>query len=206
MSGLAIWLGALVLYGLFRLWYDGIPRPLTPAEIEAFIPRLPKSSLENAGEVENLRRFLLEDDGREFAMLNLVRLAPEPVPHPHTGVPTPARQLLDLYTRDFFKVLFRRAGHPAIAARAAGGYLDSWNVPPNPGWTIVGYMRYRSRRDMIELATDPRFADAHLFKIAATPVTLSFPTKPVILLFASPRVWVGLVIALAAALLHLAIR
>lgn len=206
MSGAGIWLGALVLYGLFRLWYDGIPRPLTPAEIDDLVARLPKQSLDDPAEVARLRRFLEEDDGREFAMVNLVRLSPDPVPHPVTGEPVPARDLLMRYSRDFFKVLGRRAGHPAIAARAAGGYLDSWNVPPDPGWTIVGYVRYRSRRDMMAVVIDPRFADAHLFKIAATPVTLSFPTKPMILLFASPRVWVGLAIALAAALLHLAIR
>jgi hypothetical protein len=152
-----------------------------------------------------LRAFLARDDGREFAMLNLVRLAPQPVPHPTTGEPTPARALLDEYTRAFIRALLRRGGHPAIAARAAGGYLDSWNVADDPGWTIVGYMRYRSRRDMMELVVDPRFAAAHPFKIAAIETTLSFPTSPQILLFLSPRVWVGLVLALLAALLHLAL-
>jgi len=205
METIVIWLGALALYVAFRVWYGGWRGPLTQAEIDAYLPRLPESARQNAKEVATLREFLARDDAREFAMLNLVRLAPEPVPHPETGELLPAMTLLEVYTRDFVRALLRKAGHPAIAARAIGGYLDSWNVEDDPGWTIVGYMRYRSRRDMMELVTDPRFANSHAFKIAATANTLSFPTSPRILLFVSPRVWVGLVIALAAALLHLAL-
>jgi hypothetical protein len=205
VTTIVIWGGALALYLGFRLWYDGWRPPLTASEIERFLPRLPESALANAAEVATLREFLARDDGREFAMLNLVRVAPEPVAHPETGELTPGMDLLSVYTRDFMRALARKGGHPAIVARAIGGYLDSWNVGDDPGWTIVGYMRYRSRRDMLELVTDPRFANAHAFKIAATPVTMSFPTEPRILLFVTPRVWVGLVLALAAALLQLAL-
>ena len=205
MTAIIIWLVALATYAAFRIWYGGWRGPLTAEEIEALIPRLPETTRANAKEIATLRAFLAHDDGREFAMLNLVRLAAEPVPHPETGELMPAGQLIELYTRDFFRALLRKAGHPAIAARAIGGYLDAWNVEDDPGWTIVGYVRYRSRRDMMEVVTDPRFASAHAFKIAATPVTLSFPTSPRLMLFVSPRIWVGLVIALGAALLHLAI-
>ena len=38
-------------------------------------------------------------------MLNLVRLAPQPVPHPATGAPVAARALLNEYTRQFFPAL-----------------------------------------------------------------------------------------------------
>ena len=55
------------------------------------------------------------------------------------------------------------------------------------------------------LALDPRFDDAHGFKIAAMPTTFSFPTRPGGGLFLGPRIWVGLAIALGAALLQLAI-
>jgi len=206
VTGLVVWSLGLVAYLAFRRWYD-LPRPpLTPAEIDDFLTRVPAHARENAQEMASLREFLAGDDGREFAMLNLVKLADQPVPHPETGVPTPPMQLLEGYTRVFFRAIVRKACHPAIAARKIGGYVDSWNVPDDPGWSIVGYIRYRSRRDMIEVVTDPRFANAHLFKIAATAVTFSFPTEPRILVFVSPRVSVGLLIALATALAHLALR
>ena len=36
------------------------------------------------------------------------------------------------------------------------------------------------------------------------PNTFSFPTQPMLSLYAGPRVWVGLVLALVAAVIHLA--
>lgn len=57
---------------------------------------------------------------------------------------------------------------------------------------------------MMELATHPRFVAAHRFKSAAMPVTSSFPTAPGFGLYVGPRIWVGLVLALLAALAHLA--
>ncbi len=96
-------------------------------------------------------------------------------------------------------------GHPALAARKIGGYVDAWHVEPDPGWTIMGYTRYRSRRDMAKLAIDPRFQSLHKFKIAGTAETFSFPTHPFLTLYIGPRIWVALTIALVAALTDLTI-
>jgi hypothetical protein len=201
MSGLSIWLGAGVLYGLFRAWYDNWRGPLRPEEIERFLAAMPSMPGAGGNDAETLRRFLEADDGREFYMLNLVRLADDAVPHPKTGAPTKPMALLREYFRSFVSVLARHAGHPALQARKIGGYVDAWSVPPDPGWSIVGMVRYRSRRDMIELASDPRFLAAHPFKISAIPVTASFPTKPGFVLVFGPRVWVALLLGLGAALL-----
>ena len=99
--------------------------------------------------------------------------------------------------------LLRRGGVPALHAVKIGGYFDAWKVPPDPGWSLIGLMRYRSRRDMAALAIDPRFTQSHPFKAAALEETFSFPTAPRFALLVGPRVWVGLVVALAAALLQL---
>ena len=109
------------------------------------------------------------------------------------------------YTKMFMPALFAKGGYPALAARKVGGYVDAWGVEADPGWSILGYMRYRSRRDMIELVMDPRFSDSHPFKLAAMPVTFSFPTQPMIMTLASPRLWVGLGVCLGAALIHIAL-
>ncbi len=205
MNGLWIWLGAALAYAAFRAWYDNWRGPLRPDEVERCLAALRDTPGAELNDLDTLRRFLEADDGREFYMLNLVKVAPGEVPHPKTGVPTRAGALLREYIRGFLSVLLRRGGHPALQARKIGGYVDAWNVPPDPGWGFVGMMRYRSRRDMAELTTDPRFTDAHPFKIAAIPVTASFPTAPEFGLLLGPRVWVALVLALAAALLQLAL-
>ena len=201
MSALWIWLGAAALYAAFRAWYDNRRGRLRPEEIERFLAALPSMPGADGNDADTMRRFLEADDGREFYMLNLVRLADGSVPHPQTGAPAKPTALVREYFRGFVSVLVRHAGHPALQARKVGGYVDAWNVPPDPGWSMVGMMRYRSRRDMIELASDPRFLAAHPFKIAAIPVTASFPTQPGFVLLLGPRTWVALVLALGAALL-----
>jgi len=203
MIVLALWGAALFLYGGFWLWYVGIPRPLSAAEIDTHLAIVASSKLPVSQEQQkSMRAFLEADDGAEFFMQNLVRLHPGPVIAPGGSKPEKAREVLDGYTRHFMRALFRRAGHPAFFGRAAAGYLEQWNVEPDPGWSFGAAIRYRSRRDLIELVTDPRFAGAHAFKQAAIAKTFAFPTSPG-LVVVGPRIWVGLVLALAAALMQI---
>jgi hypothetical protein len=206
MSGLWIWGGALVVYLAFSLWYNNLRGPLTRAEIESYVQRFEASANQPDPErAAAAREFLEGDDGGEFFMVNLIRLSERPVPHPESGEPQAARRVLEGYTSEFMPALFKRAGHPAFVGRAAGGYLEHWGVETNPGWTFAGVIRYRSRRDMIELATHPFFDPAHAYKIAAMANTLAFPVAPA-MVFLGPRVWVGLVLALLAALGQLALQ
>jgi hypothetical protein len=124
---------------------------------------------------------------------------------PRTGLPAPARKVMEGYTKMFLPALFARGGHPAFAARKVGGYVDTWGMEPGPEWSFIGYMRYRSRRDLALLVCDPRFGGAHDFKYAAMPQTFNFPTQPMMMTLAGPRIWVGLMLALAAALLQIAV-
>ncbi|MEZ4281814.1 MAG: hypothetical protein R3F21_19595 [Myxococcota bacterium] len=204
MDGIWIWLAAVSLYGVFLLWYENWRGALRPEEIASFAEAIEARGLGDASGRESLLRFMEQDDGREFMMLNLVRMNPDPLPHPETGEPTPAGRLLRRYLGTFLPRLARRAGHPLLQARKVGGYVDSWNAAPDPGWSFIGYMRYRSRRDLMEMILTPGFEGAHAFKLAAMPTTFSFPTQPTISLYAGPRIWLALGLALCAALLHLA--
>lgn len=197
---------AAALYLLFRLWYDNIRGPLTPAEIDAGLAAIRARGGSTGTDTEQFRRFLEADDGREFVMLNLVKVAPGMAAHPVTGEMVPARDLLNHYSKHFIRKLVRRGGHPALVARKVGPYVDAWgDVQADPGWSIMGYMRYRSRRDVLALAADPSFGPVHAFKSLGTDTTLSFPTQPMLMLFVGPRVWVALLLALLAALAALAL-
>ncbi|WP_304169973.1 hypothetical protein [Phenylobacterium aquaticum] len=206
MDSFWVWGMALAAYGLFLAWYVNWRGPLKPQEIDDLMARITAHN-PDAGRNDPavVRHFLEGDDGREFFMLNLVRVASTDVADPLTGQMRPARAVMDGYTRMFLPALFRRGGHPAIAARKIGPYFDAWGVEPDPEWTLVGYMRYRSRRDLAILVADPRFGGAHDFKFAAMPQTFSFPTRPVIMALASPKLWLGLTIALIAALTQIAL-
>ena len=205
MSPAWVWAGALILYGAFSLWYNSWPRgPLSPEEIEGYVEHFDSSPEATPERSKVVRDFLAADDGGEFFMVNLIRMHEGEVAAPGED-PAPASTVLDRYTRHILPALFRRAGHPVLLGPAAGRYVEHWGVEADPGWSLVGVMRYRSRRDMMEIATDPAFGPAHVYKIAAIANTLAFPIAPPVLVF-GPRVWVGLGLALLAALGHLALR
>jgi hypothetical protein len=204
MQAGAIWAGALLFYAVFSLWYNNWRGPLTAAEIDGFMARLQKNTGIEADHLADARKFLEADDGREFFMVNLIRLQPGTVPMPGSGELVPARRVVEGYSKVFMPALFRHAGHPAFLGPAVGGYLESWGVEKNPGWTFAGVIRYRSRRDMAELATAPEFDPAHVYKIAGMANTLAFPVSPG-MLAAGPRVWVALALALLASLGNLAL-
>jgi hypothetical protein len=205
MEALLIWGTAALLYAGFSLWYNSLRGPLTPAEVDVYMERLRTQAGVTAERLAPVREFLDADDGREFFMMNLIRIPEGPVKEPGTGHEKPAREVLSGYSRYFLAALFRRAGHPVFGGRAAGRYVEHWGTEPDPGWTYAIAVRYRSRRDMMKLATDPRFAPAHAYKIAAIANTLAFPVSPGYVLFGA-RVGVALVLALLAALAHLTIH
>jgi len=205
MPGWWVWLVAAALYGAFRLFYDNWRGPLTQPEIDALLARAEEQGAGELNDLSVVRRFLEDDDGREFVMVNLVRVPDTPVTDPDSGAQVPAAEMMKAYSKAFMPRLIRHGGHPALAARKVGGYVDAWMVGPDPGWSIVGFMRYRSRRDLMEMVVDPAFGDAHKYKVLGVAETFSFPTQAFIRAYVSPRVTVFLVLALAAALAQLAI-
>jgi len=94
--------------------------PLSAVEISNVMQRLEASEVGTSGrnELQTMRKFLEADDGREFYMLNLVRVAPVEVKGPD-GVVRPAREVIEEYTKVFMPSLFARGGYPAIVARRA---------------------------------------------------------------------------------------
>jgi hypothetical protein len=202
---MAIWSAALLLWLGFRLFYDGLRRPLRPHEIETFLAGLGARMDATGNDAARLRACLEADDGREFVMLNLVKTRPGIVADPDSGKALGGAGWLGRYSRVFVRGLMRRGGHPLFVGRKVGGYIDAWNTPADPGWTLFGTMRYRSRRDLIHMAGDPAFRAVHPAKLLGTEATFSFPAQRIIGFHAGPRTTVGLALALCAALGHIAI-
>jgi hypothetical protein len=207
MASFWVWGLALLGYAAFLGWYVNWRGPLSRAEIESLMAQMLASNVGHGDQDEMpvIRRFLEEDDGREFFMLNVIRLSETDVADPVSGEMRPVRQVMAGYTRMFMPALFARGGHPALAARRIGGMVDTWGLKEVPEWSMMGYIRYRSRRDLAHLVCNPRFSGAHAFKFAAMPQTFNFPTRPMIMTLAGPRIWVGLSFALAAAIAQIAL-
>ncbi len=193
-----VWATAAFLYLIFALWYFNWKGPLKADEIDNFIEQVSMSGSPTDPHV--LRKFLEEDDGKEFIMLNLVRFHEGKIEHPETGEKMSGVELVQDYFGPFSKALFKRGGHPVLLSRKKGGYIDSWNASADEGFQSIGSMRYRSRRDLMLLVSDPRFGDSHKYKLAAIDGTISFPMQSFMNTYLKPQIWVPLILVLLASL------
>ena len=190
---LLLWALLAALYLGFRLWYDGGGGPLTPQEVQHYVSILEERGMDPV-RIENLRKFLSEDSGRDFVMANFIDLQDKPG----------AQDELDRYMAHMYPAMFARAGHPVLAGPVVGGALDIWGIDGAEHWTMVGLVRYRSRRDMAEIATAPAFADAYKFKGSSMHKTIAIPSEPFLQL-GSPRWLVAGALVTLGALLQLAL-
>jgi hypothetical protein len=189
---LLLWAILAALYLGFRLWYDGGGGPLTPAEVQHYVSILEERGAAPA-RVESLRKFLSDDAGDDFVMANFIDLQDKPS----------AQEELDRYMAHMYPAMFARAGHPVLAGPVVGNALDSWGIENAEHWTMVGLVRYRSRRDLIEIATDPAFSDSYKFKNSSLQKTIAIPSEPFLQL-GSPRWLVAGALVTLGALLQLA--
>ncbi len=180
-SNLVFWLAWLLPFSLFLLWYGGRGRPLTPAEVEAFIAELKSSARGplDAALVEEVRTLVAGDDGREFVMQNLARYraqAAYPEDLRHFG--TDARAADRRYGQAIISHLLRYGNVPVFIARRVGSFVE-----PAAGaerWHYVAMVRYRSRRDFLRFATSIARADIAVHKWAALESTHIFPVQPIL--------------------------
>ena len=163
-----MWLALLILWGAFFSWYTSFAGPFTAEEI-ATVMAYAEESGATPEEIERMRHFMESDTGDDFVMVNLIEMN-DPPPRME-GVPADAsaQDLMDRYMEHMYPELFKRATAPA---------LDIWGIEGANRWTMAGLMRYRSRRDMLEIGGNPDFQGPHEFKIAAMNKTIAFPGDP----------------------------
>ena len=83
---LLIWVITILVYVVFRLWYDGLRKPLTAAEVEEYTRLFEeRAGADDEVDLAVMRKFLEEDDGKEFIMMNLLQYNTSPMKHPDTG-------------------------------------------------------------------------------------------------------------------------
>ena len=195
MSAWIIWLTAALAYTLFWLWYVGFRKKVTPQEVDATMRLFEGSGRWSTSQQEHLRRFLLEDDGRDFVMVNLIHLK---------SPKRESRKKLAHYQKVFLGALLRKAGHPVMIATAASGNVENVACDHSDNWGAAGMIRYRSRRDLMEVLPATIGSEHHNLKLESLEKTFAFPASPWFML-GGPRIVVALAIALIAAFAQLAL-
>ena len=194
MAPTLIWLIALLTYALFYCWYIGFRSRVTPAEIERTMAIL-DAGLVDETRKSHLRHFLANDDGKDFVMVNLLELAK---PRKESS------KNLNAYQKIFLGQLLRKAGHPILIARAASGNVENVACQEFDNWTAAGMVRYRSRRDLMEILPATIGSEHHELKLSALDKTYAFPASPWFVV-GGPKLLVPLLIALIAAVTQLSV-
>lgn len=194
----ARWIGwiSIGLYAAFFSWYTSFGGPLTDQEIARYMERIesrePKPSPER---LALMRKFMEDDTGDDFMMLNVIDMydTPQQVEGVESG--DTSDDVLAKYMEYMYPALFARACHPVLLGEAAAPAMDLMNAEGMEHWTRGAGMRYRSRRDVMDIATNPAFAGSHAFKVAAMRKTIAFPIDPWFQL-GDPRLVLGLFLAM----------
>lgn len=186
-----IWAALVLVYGAFYVWFNPLSGPLSAQEVEHYIGIIDSRGADSE-RVNTLRAFLEGDDGQPFYMLNLITLNDTPKAVDGVEPGQSSQQILDKYTADhMIPEMLKRGSMPMMFGARTGPTMELWGVESDRNWQSVGLVRYRSRRDMMEIVTGPGFKDAHVFKAAAMAKTVAFPTDTNIL---NPNVLVPLVL------------
>jgi hypothetical protein len=192
--GAWIWGLAAALYGVFWAWYMGFGRRIDAAQIESLMALLRGHGADEA-QCAVLRRFLEQDTGRSFVMVNLLQL---------NTPKAAARSAMEAYQKRFMGRLLRLAGHPLFIGRAASDRnIEQWGIEAD-GWDAVGLVRYRSRRDLARMVAFSFEGDTRDTKHLALERTFALPVDPW-MVSGGVCALVALALALLAALAQLAI-
>ncbi len=195
------WTILIVLYVSFFSWYTSCSGPLTPEEIDHYVGLMAASDAGNADRLPDLRAFLEADTGDDFVMVNVIEMRDTPGHVEGADPDMSASDMLGAYMEFMVPALFSRACHPVLFTSAAAPAFEVWGIDGARKWTTAGLMRYRSRRDMMDIATNPAFQGRHEFKIAAIHKTIAFPGDPWFHL-GDPRLVLGLLLAVIGLLVH----
>ena len=163
---------------LFLIWHGAFEGPMTSDEIEYYIERYQEQRPE--ADSTQLRQFLAEDDGKPVVMVNAIKLNDSPIDVKGQSFGESSEEALKEYMSFVLPYLLKRGSYPIYNGEAVLESMEVWGIENAEEWSSGALMRYRSRRVMIEMFTDPVFDKFHDAKIAAIEKTFAFPVTTVI--------------------------
>ena len=175
------------VYIVFFFWYTDIEGALSQEEIQGFLNKHEQNIIDNRSSpnleelqlrMDFLRRFMEEDSGRQFIMVNNIEMDPDPGDVPGANSGESADELLSRYMEHMWPNLLKRASHPIFGGNAIWQSMDLVGIEGAETWDQMALMRYKSRRAFMEIITHPNMMDRHDFKVAAMQKTIAYPVEP----------------------------
>jgi hypothetical protein len=201
---LIVWAVPALLYAVFFFWYTSFGGPLTQEEVERYMSAFE----ERGGDAEVLtqvRAFLESDTGNDFIMINALHMKDTPDQVEGVEPGESSDDVMAKYMEYMWPALLRRASHPVMFGPAVSNALDVVGIEDARIWNRGAAMRYRSRRDMMEITTNPAFSGRHDFKTASLEKTIAYPIEDALTL-TDPRVLLFFVLLSVAGVLNATVR
>ena len=181
------WLILGSVYIGFFFWYTDMEGKLSQEEIQIFIKKheqniindgVSPDSEEFQLRIDFLKRFMEEDNGKQFIMVNNIEMNKNPGDVVGANPGESADQLMSRYMEYMWPNLLKRASHPIFMSNAVYQSMDLVGIEGAETWDQAALMRYKSRRTMMEIVTNPNMMNRHDFKIAALQKTIAYPVEP----------------------------
>jgi hypothetical protein len=179
MKRITLLMGPLLLaFVVFHLWHTPLKGPLTDAEIEAFFASQPETGGTVWTDHEAFEDFLRSDDGRPFVMINLMELRDVPdYPDGFTQDETTTGKAADkAYGQAVLPLLLQRGSYPVARAERYHTLINSLGQTAGT-FDSLAMVRYRSRRDLIDMISSEPFLAAEVHKWASLENTLVAPAR-----------------------------
>ena len=198
------WIILALVYAAFFYWYTSFEGPLTQEEIVHFTEVVNGAPGMEDEQARIWIEFMDSDTGDDWAMWNAVDLAERPKPIEGVEPGATSEEVVNRYVEPFFARAVLRASHPVLSGAAAAPALDLWGVEGAGEWDHGILVRYRSRRDIMEIMEEMVTSQEsiHAFKVAAVEKTIAFPLDPWFQL-GDPRILLALIFVILGLLLQL---
>ena len=181
------WLILGAVYIGFFFWYTDMGGKLSQEEIQIFIKKYEQNIINDGVSpdseefqlrIDFLKKFMEEDNGKQFIMVNNIEMNKNPGDVVGANPGESADQLMSRYMEYMWPNLLKRASHPIFMSNAVYQSMDLVGIEGAETWDQAALMRYKSRRTMMEIVTNPNMMNRHDFKIAALQKTIAYPVEP----------------------------
>ena len=177
-----IWASLFIVYGLFFTWYTDFGGKLSDDEIKFYYSKFESNALKDGRVLEPriiklLQKFMEEDSGKQFLMVNVIDMSENPIFPDGTVSEESSDNLMNEYMEHMYGEVLKRASHPAFIGSAVNGSMDLVGIKNAEVWETAALFRYKSRRAFLEIVTHPDMNSKHKYKIAALEKTIAFPVE-----------------------------
>ncbi len=162
-----LWIILAGTYCLFLAWHSSFQGPLTRAELAGYMARLSDEDLTG---IEDPRSFFQSDDGREFYMFNMLEF--------RGGEERTSALAADkAYGEAILPLLLARGSYPVMVTDRIATFLNQTDDAAIGQFDRIALVRYRSRRDLLDMITSDDFNNIVHHKWASLERTIVAPTQ-----------------------------